>query len=401
MKKILLLPGSKWQLPLAKKIKELEHSLYVVSPEEMPLCVSICDGFFRSDIFAIDDIERYAKDCGIEAVISDECDIAMPIVAELGKRLGLPTLSCEAARLFTDKFLMREFCNKNGLKSPEYKLCKDADSVVNFLNVVGKPLIIKPLDSNSSHGVFKVSSEDEIRNHFEETLSFSHSKKAIIAERFINGTEFTVDGIKTPSNHYTLAISEKKHFKHNLNIANELLFTHKNSKYDYDKLKAINDTFVMLSPLVYGFTHAEYKYENGNFYLIEIGARGGGNMISSIISQFMSGYDTYEYLINCACGTIKDEDFTIKKEYKEKASILKFFNATNGGGKVKEIKGLDYLERESSIKEYKLNFNIGDIIEDAKSDSSRIGFYIACSETIQELTNVIEQVEDKFKIIIQ
>ena len=161
MVRVLLLPGSKWQLSLANRIKDLGHWLCVVSTEENPPCASLADEFFRSDIFAIDAIEKRSRELGIEAILSDECDIAMPVIAELGKRLNLPTLSTEAAALYTDKFLMREFCIQHGLRSPEYKFCKNVEEAVAFLKELGKPIIIKPLDSNASHGVFKTETEKQ------------------------------------------------------------------------------------------------------------------------------------------------------------------------------------------------------------------------------------------------
>ena len=196
-----------------------------------------------------------------------------------------------------------------------------------------------------------------------------------------------------------MAISEKKHFAHNESIANELLFSHDNPAFDYDKLRATNDAFVMKSQLQFGFTHAEYKYEDGDYYLIEIAARGGGNMISSCITQYMTGYDTYRYLVECATGDLHDEDFSLRPEYKDHAVVLKFFSTPGGGGKVRELKGLEYLENEPDIRHYRLNFKIGDIIEDARNDSVRIGFFIACSENMQRLRQVIENVEHNFQIL--
>ena len=58
-------------------------------------------------------------------------------------------------------------------------------------------MIIKPLDSNASHGVSMISSDEETEEHFGETMSFSRWEKCIVAERYIDGTEFTVDGVKT------------------------------------------------------------------------------------------------------------------------------------------------------------------------------------------------------------
>ena len=399
MKKILVLPGTQWQVPLIEKIQEMGHHALVVNPDPNAPGMKVADQVLVSDIFDKERVIAFGRDQKIGAVMSDECDIAMNLVAELGKTFNVPTLDEESAALYTDKFLMREFSKKHGLRYPEYKFCKTVDDAVALLKEINRPIIIKPLDSNASHGVFKCTTEEEVRRHFDESMSFSRVEKSVLAERFIVGTEFTIDGVKTPHGHYTMAISEKKHFAHNESIANELLFSHYNPKFDYDKLRSTNDAFVMKSNLLFGFTHAEYKYEDGEFYLIEIAARGGGNMISSCITQYMTGYDTYRYLVECATGNVHDEDFSLRPEYKDRAAVLKFFETPGGGGKVREIKGLDYIEDEPDIKHYRLNFKIGDTIENALHDSVRIGFYIVCSENMQKLREVINNVEKNFQII--
>ena len=399
MKKILVLPGTQWQVPLIEKIQEMGHQALVVNPDPNAPGMKIADQVLVSDIFDKQRVIAFGREQKINAVMSDECDIAMNLIAELGTTFNVPTLDGESAALYTDKFLMREFSKKHGLRYPEYKFCKAVDDAVALLNEIKRPIIIKPLDSNASHGVFRCDTEEDIRIHFDESMSFSRVEKSVLAERFIVGTEFTIDGVKTPHDHYTMAISEKKHFAHNESIANELLFSHYNPRFDYDKLRATNDAFVMKSNLQFGFTHAEYKYEDGEFYLIEIAARGGGNMISSCITQFMTGYDTYRYLVECATGNVHDEDFSLRPEHKEHAAVLKFFETPGGGGKVKDIKGIDYLENEPDIKHYRLNFKIGDTIENALNDSVRIGFYIICSENMQKLREVINNVEKNFQII--
>ena len=398
-KNILVLPGTLWQVPLIEKIQEMGHQALVVNPSPEAPGMKKADKMLVCDIFDKERIIKFGRDQKVGAVMSDECDIAMNWVAELGSIFNVPTLDQETASLFTDKFLMREFSKKHGLKYPEYKFCKTVDDAISLQKDLNNPIIIKPLDSNASHGVFKCINEEEIRSHFDESMSFSRVEKSVLAERFIRGTEFTIDGVKTPHCHYTLAISEKKHFAHNESIANELLFSHDNPNFDYDKLKATNDAFVMNSNLIFGFTHAEYKYEDGEFYLIEIAARGGGNMISSCITQYMTGYDTYRYLIECATGNIHDEDFSLRSEYKERAAILKFFETPGSGGTVREIKGIDYIENEPDIKHYRLNFKIGDTIENALNDSVRIGFYIVCSNNLNKLREVENNVEKNFQII--
>jgi hypothetical protein len=59
------------------------------------------------------------------------------------------------------------------------------------------------------------------------------------------------------------------------------------------------------------------------------------------------------------------------------------------------------LDTEPDIRAYKFNFKIGDEIIEAKNDSARIGFYVACSENLEKLKNVMKVVEDKVKIRVK
>lgn len=400
-KTILVLPGTLWQVELVKKIKEKGFKAIVVNPDVNSPCFEYADEYLISDIFDKKKVIDFAKENHITGILSDECDIAMNLIAELGSEFSLPTIDEETAHLFTDKFQMREFSKKIDLPSPEYKICNNLSDVIEFQKKLNVPIIIKPTDSNASHGVFKCLNKEDIKKHFSETLSFSRINKNVLAERYIEGPEFTIDGIKTPWGHYTLAISEKKHFSHNDSIANELLFTHENQKYDYNVLKKLNDRFVLASNLSFGFTHAEYKYDNGKFYLIEIAARGGGNMISSCITQFMSGFDTYDYLIDCSQGKIENKDFSLPSHLRDRAAVLKFFSTPLGGGRVKEIKGKDFLINSPEIKKFKFNFREGDVIKDASNDSARIGFYIACCENVEDLKKLMKKIDETVKIIIE
>ena len=119
---ILILPASEWLVPLIRKAKELGHNVFVVNPDKDSPGFKYADSHLMSDIFDFEKVIQYAKDNEVNAIVSDECDVAMPLLAKIGKTLGLPTLSEETATVFQDKFAMRNFCKKHGIKSPEYRL---------------------------------------------------------------------------------------------------------------------------------------------------------------------------------------------------------------------------------------------------------------------------------------
>lgn len=394
----MVIAGSRWQIPITKKIAAMGHKPYVVNLYEDSPAFEFAYKYGVMDILDKEKCLAFAKENKIDAVLSEECDIAMPTVAYIAENLGLPSLGSESAALYTNKFLMREFCREHNLAFPEYKKCKSVSDAIEFFNEINGKIIIKPLDGNSSRGVFVINSIDKLSKCFSKSMSFSKVENCVLAERYIEGTEFTIDGIKTPEKHFTLAISEKKHYEHNSSVACELYFSHKNEKFDYEELKRVNDAFVNLSALNFGLTHAEYKYENGIFYLIEIAARGGGNLISSDIVPIMSGVDNYKYLVDCALGDIKNCNFPICEDLQDTCAVLKFFDTPDNGGIVKNIEGKEFLKECENIDSFELYFDIGAKIEKAADDSKRIGYYISKAKNREELNDVIQCVNKKFKI---
>ena len=398
-KTVIVLPGSFWQIPIIQKSQSMGYRTLVINPSEDSPTFPYADGHLQSDIFDVEKVIQYCMREKADAVISEECDIAMPLIAELGEKLSLFTLDKESARLFTDKSAMREFCENEHIPSPEYRICETVGEAEEFLSRQKKPIVIKPLDSNSSRGVFTIDSKEKIREYFPKALFFSKRQKAVLAERYIDGAEFTVDGIKTPEKHFSLAISEKRHFLHNPNIACELYFMGDSENYDYHMLALQNDLLVNRSPLQFGLTHAEYKFENGKFYLIEIAARGGGNLISSHIVPFLSGIDNYKYLLDCSLGEITCPNFTVQDKYKKRCAVLHFFFLLEGGGIVERVDGQEILENTSEVVAYQFNFKVGELLVDAVTDADRAGFYIACCESRERLETLKQQIEQNVKII--
>ncbi len=397
--RVLIIPGAEAQIALINKVKNEGYEIVCINPYKDSPGFQYADYSEQADILDKEKVLQIAKEYEVSAVISDECDIAMPIVAYVGEQMGLCTISCSDAELYTDKFLMREFCRDQGYLFPEYAKCATISEATAFYDsLCKKQMIIKPLDSNSSRGVYTVNRREDVAGYFEESLRYSKKEQAVICERYIGGPEFTVDGIVVKGKHYSLAISQKKHYEYNSNIAYELFFSYSNPDYDYDLLRKINDSYVEATNLKMGFTHAEYKCEDNKFYLIEIGARGGGNYISSHIVDKLVNLDNYEILLRQSLG---QENHTGNFEfYRERCAVLEFFDIEKEGT-VKEIRNEKFLSDNPCIARYQFHFNIGDRVTRAGNDSKRIGYYIAYCETRNELEYLMREIAEKVQIIVE
>lgn len=397
-KKVVVLPGGKWQIPLIKRLKLEGHQIAVIDPNQDAPAFAYADSFRQADIFDKAACLSFVREFQADAIMSEECDIAVPVVAYLSEQSGLRSISSDCAGLYTDKYKMREFSAQNGFLYPEYRKCGDLETALDFYRHLGKTMIMKPLDANSSRGVYTINSEEELKTLFSQSLHYSRNEKAVLCERYIEGTEFTVDGIMTDYGHVSLAISEKRHYSCKKNIARSLVFTHYSDNYDYDQLRKVNDSFVEKSGLSFGLTHAEYKLEQDRFLLIETAARGGGNLISSHIVPRMSGVDNYGYLINKTLGLACEERVAGFADNREGCMVLAFFDSPQKKGTVKNIRGIDFLEESADVIEYRLNCKVGDMLDVMNDDSQRIGFYIAYAESKSRLELLMKEIDNKIRV---
>jgi len=399
MKKIMILGGGDNQVPLIKRAKNLGLFVILCDFRDNVPGIALSDIHYQVNTLEPNQLVKVGKKEKADGILTDS-EPAFISMAEAAEKLGLRCMSMESTKLYKNKFLMREFCHKHGLLSPQYRCCSSLNNALVFFDRLQKKCIIKPLDNSASRGVFSINNVSELKEHFEECISASSAANpAIIIEEYVTGTEFTIDGLMTPQGHRCLAISEKKHYAYNENVAYQLLFDNKNARFDYDELRRVNDQLVDLTGIPFGLTHAEYKFCNGNFYLIEIQARGGGNFIATDIVPFISGIDSYTEQLKWAVG----DDVHVGYDYgnmSEYCSVLHFFDVPGKGGVVKEIKGLDYFESLGDSMMYHLNFSVGDTIQETKDDSTRIGWYILKSPNRADLDEKMQEIENNFKIIV-
>lgn len=388
----MVIAGGEWQIPIIMKAKQM--GLFVINTnlyEDSP-------GFRYADVGIVADVLDKIRNLEIarqympDAIITDQTDIAVPTVAYLCETMGLPGIGTKAAKLFTNKHCMRMLCLERGFPTPLFRLCGSKDEVIRFAKETGYPIVIKPPANQSSRGVHKVLSEADVDSLYPDTLVFSPGGK-VLAEEFIAGTEFTVEGFKTPYKAYSLAVSRKSPFAHSEMIASRLLYSRSDPQYDYDSLMDLNERIVTEMGLPFGITHAEYKFRDGRFYLVEIAARGGGTKISSHIIPEMTDLDVNELLIRCALGeTLTD----IRFERKDQFVVLDFLIFPSG--RVASVSGIDWLSSNRSIIDFGLNFRVGDTLYPPTDDRTRHGYFIARAPTRDAIDKICYDVRQVVKV---
>lgn len=224
---------------------------------------------------------------------------ATPMVNYLQHALGLPTLSSDLRPAFRNKLMMRQNWSISNVNNPRYQILT---SVADLKKVTNYPIVLKPEELMGSAGVLKVTNQDYLNalyhkaSNADETFTIDKKyslstiyglKRSVLAEEFIPGDEYSVEGFVQHGNVTILGITEKKLIKSDVffdevgHIFPALL--------DKEKKIAIEDQVIKAAhglKLVNSFFHAEVRIgdKDKKVYMIEMAARLGGGFISKLVS---------------------------------------------------------------------------------------------------------------------
>ena len=206
--KALVLAGGFPQITLIKKLKERGIYTLLADYYESPVAKPYCDKFFRASTLDVEAIQNIAVAENVDFIITACTDQALLTVAKVSENLGLPCyIDYQTALNVTNKQYMKKVFIENNISTAKHTVMGTFDeSNIKSMNF---PLIVKPVDCNSSKGVKKVLNKEELIPAFETAVNYSRTDTAIV-EEYIEGEELSAD-IPMPSafGKYTKMISSQ------------------------------------------------------------------------------------------------------------------------------------------------------------------------------------------------
>jgi biotin carboxylase len=388
-KKILFLNIGWEQEPLLLKLKDYGMLIYGVHYNELYNKALPLEEVFIADLRDVESILTFARKIEPDYVISDECDYSHFTQALIAETINIPGPTIKAAQISANKYLQRSKAKKEGVLIPEFVLVRFKEDIYSFIEKVGYPIILKPIDNRGSFGVVKINNESEINSAYVSAIINSYSR-LLIAEQFINGIEITVDGYCFKDGPRSLSLAKKDKSGLSVQVSMDIKYPGELDDTLYQKAMINNEFVNKKLGYSFGMTHSEYMIDSkGDIYLIESANRGGGVFTSLIIAPNVSGVDLLYIYINDVCGC---EKTMAPAQIEKNQVILKFFSFIEGH--VKEIEGLDLLKSEKDLLNFRLAIKQGDIIKPIQTDANRHGFLIVKSDT-----DVRKKADDLFKLI--
>lgn len=387
MKKLLVLAAGILQVPVIKKAKEMGVYVVAADGDENAVGLKLADKAIVVNITSEEDMLRVAREEQVDGVIHPCSEVSMNVMGRINDELGLSGISRETAIRATNKHLMREAFEKYGAPSPKSMCFTDVEVAWGaFCTDFTGACILKPSRNSGSRGIAKISADikmDEFARLFEISKNESRDK-SVMLEQFVEGPEFSIEIIVWNGEVNVLTVTDKKTTEapHFVELGHNQPSCR--TAEEVETLKAAAVAGVKALGVNNCACHAEAKLMDGKAYLMEIGARLGGDFISTELTHLSTGIDMVAAAVDVALGI--EPDLSVKEE--PKGACIRYFCPKPG--KLVSISNLEALD-DPRVYEKKIYVQVGDMIPEVTSSLCRSGHVIVTEETPQKAIALAEK----------
>lgn len=388
--KILVLAGGADQIALINEFKARGHETILVDYFENPPARPYADKHIVASTLDVERVKEIAIDQKVDLITTACTDQALLTVANVSEQLGLPCyLSYQTGLNVTNKSYMKNVLLANNIPTAKFVILDkvDLDAVKDF----SLPLVVKPVDCNSSKGVKRIDDIADITKYLEEAIKLSRTKKAIV-EEFKTGKELSVDYYVEGCEAKLLCATTS------LKIKNSKSFTILCSDYpaineeQEELLKVIGNQVAKAFGLKDCPLFIQMIANGTDVNVIEFSARMGGGSKYNLI-RVLSGVNIMSKYVDLVLGS---------KPSVSPSKLVNFCKMVYlycNPGVFDHIEGLEELKQQGIIDSYFEYKTKGMEISHAETSGDRPAGYLITAETADALQEKLSYVDSHIKVV--
>lgn len=393
MKKILIIGASILQLPAIRKAKELGYYVGVADYNPNAVGIAEADEYFNVSTIDVDGVVSVAHEFKPDGIMTLATDMPMRAVAKACEVCGLPGISFDTAIKATDKGEMIKAFEAAGVEHPWYYIVPSQPELETVIDKITYPCIMKPTDNAGSRGVVLCHSREELESEYD----YSHHESrggAVIIEEYLQGPEFSVEVMVIDGEPHVLQITDKlttgaPHFVEMGHSQPSQQSEEKKVKIRDLACRAVKAVGINVGP-----AHVEMILTKDGPKMVELGARMGGDCITTHLVPLSTGIDMVGCTIKLACG----EKIDIEPKF-NKGSAIRYFDTHKGV--IKSIEGTEEAKRIRGVQEISIVHQVGEKIGDIGSSTDRVGFVISQADNSTMAIKICEETLSQIKVNVE
>ena len=399
MKKLMILGGSRYALPVIKAAHDLDA--YVITCDYLPdnIAHKYSDEYCNISIVEKEKVLDAAKARNIDGIVSFACDPGVVTAAYVAEKMELPFQgSYESTKILQDKGLFRQFLIDNGFNCPHAKRYTDPKEPFNDTDYFNWPVIVKPVDSAGSKGVTRVDDPKELDTAIETAIAGSIGS-AFIIEDFLtfkgyhSSTDvFTIDGeVKFVSFSDQLFDTQANNPYTPAQIIWPSSMAEEDQKYLADEIQRLMKLLKMKTGI---YNIESCVGEDGKPYIMEVSPRGGGCKIAEL-QTLAYGIDFIEAEVRSALGYPVQINKTCECNGTWCEMVIHTQNDESG---IYEGLDLDPTFEDKHIEVIDLSVQPGDMVHPFTGANMALGDMFLKFSSREELNKYMNTVNDWMKI---
>lgn len=389
----MIVGASVLQLPAILKAKEMGLHVAVVDFNPQAIGIPYADKYYNASTMDEDAVLAAAEDYQPDGIMTLATDMPMRGVAKTSDKLHLHSINYVTSLKATDKSLMIHAFKNFNVPSPWYYDIASFDELKSLEGRVTFPCIIKPTDNAGSHGVAKVDSFQELLDNYDYAHSCSRHGEVIV-EEYLDGPEVSVEVMVVEGKVNILQITDKitteaPHFV-------EMGHTQPSRLPDttQEAIRQVATAACLAIGIDKGPAHVEMKVTKRGPVMIELGARMGGDNITTHLVPLSTGIDMVGSTIKVALG--EDPDITPTLHC---GSAIRYFEVPFGT--IKAIEHVEEAKKIPGVKQITFTKEVGEESTPIHCSNDRIGFVIAQGATAEDAVDACENAMKTIKITIE
>ena len=390
--KALVLAGGFPQIELLKQLRARGITTVLADYYENPVAKPYADIFYRESTLDIPAITRVAREEKVDFLITCCTDQALLTVAQVSEALGLPCyIDHETGRNVTNKQYMKQVFNRYDIPTAKHMIMGSFDE--RLVTGMEFPLIVKPVDCNSSKGVKRVENTRELRQAVETAISYSRTNTAIV-EEFIDGEELSVDVYVEEGKAHVLSVSSLD------KIANNDKFVIFRGRYSAAKVAQVHDLVQSIAQKIadaFGLRNSpmliQLITDGKRSAVLEFSARTGGGVKFMLIKK-ASGFDVISAVIDLTLGK-KPHVAAVQPENQYIVNDFIYCKP----GIFDRLAGFEELKSQGVISEYCLFKWQGAEFDTIENSGDRVGGFTVQADTLQALREKHRQAVETLQVL--
>ena len=368
-------------------LRARERGLRVVAVDRNPEApgLRVADTPEVVDFADVDAVEEVARRNAVDGALTVSADRAVPVVAAVTERLGLPTIGTGVAHRMTHKIAMRRTLAEEGIPQPPFAAVRSLAEGRAAIETVGLPAVLKPVDSGGQRGLFRIDTPGDLESNLHAALAESPGHEAIL-EGFVEGIEMNGIVVSRGGEARVLTLSDRLR-PPGIGFGVGWIHVYPASIHS-DQLalaERIAERSVAALGLRDGIAFPQLiASPDGAVAVVEVAARIPGGQMTDLVRHAV-GVDLVDLALRFALGEEVTDDVALPRFSQPLA--IRFLTASPGPlptGKVVGIGSLDAVLDAPGVVQAETYLVEGETIRPVRLDGDRRGYVIATADTSME-----------------